>query len=1237
MANTTPTPDAKPRGGWLRKLGIGCGVLLALVIVAYFVLTSGAFFRGFILPKVGAAMNSEVTASEAALSPFSQVRLTDFKVQPKGREALFTAKEIRLRYSLMSILGGTIAVQEVLVDSPTVTLVQNADGTSNLDPILQASTQPGPAPAPASANQKLELKLDIQNVTVRNAAFKQTTKFKEGGEQVAEVSGGSFTLTNLKNGQAAQLAVGADATFRTSQPTNATLAARLEGKLSLAVGNDGLPQTISGGAKLAVSQATGWLVELAQAAATLDCDMSPTEIKGIVLKLQRANTDLAALRLAGPFDAAKREGKLSLEAFGIDRNVLNIGGRSVGLDFGSTVFTSTNRIELANGGQSLVLNGQVVGSKFSVTQAGATTPALELAANYDLAVDQAKETLILRTLNLTALRGANKLVEGVLSKPMRLEWAKGANAVDESDFKLTLAGLDLREYRAFTGTNVQGGLLNGVLDIQSKAAGKQLALTLTATGTELAAAAAGTVYSTIGFALKSTVLLVDFEKLTIQEGDFRLTHRGQEALHAQAKGTAQVTPQTVALTLQADASLPVLAGLSPVPGTALTGGTLTFTGTVGQENVTPAGSKVPAFAQTVGGSVALTGLNGKYGDYRFDTWGAKADFDLGMKNDVATVRKLAGGITQGGQPAGAFDMTAESQLVTGASKLTLKVADLNQRALAPFINPFLTGQTLQSIAINADVSGGYDPKTDSTLRGTASLTNLVIKGEGLPAQPLAAGFDLDVALRKQTAELRNATLKLTPTARGKNQVKLTGTVDFSNTNALTGALKLVADTLDFTPYYDLFMAAPAQPAPAAKPAKPAPVASQPAPGPQVEPPAMILPVRNFVTEASINHLFLRDVDVAKFQTTVKLDGGRTLIKPFQATLNGAPVTSTVDLDLGVPGYKYDVAFSAQTVPIPPLVSLAMPDRAGQFGGTAIATMNLKGAGITDPNLAKNLAGDFYLGTTNLNFKLTDARSSLMKTVINVVATIPDLIRNPVGGLTDMVGKLVGAASSSTPGWADQIMGSPVDVIVMSAQVGAGQMQVREATVRSPAFQADVKGDIALAPVLTNSTLKLPLQVALARGLADKVKLVPAGTPTNAVYVKLPDFVTIKGTVGAPKTDINALALATLAAQAGAGMLGSNNVVGNALGSVTSFLGGNKPAAGTNAPATTNSSSTLGNVLGGLLGTPAKPATNAPAGTTNQPPPTTRSSGLGNVLGGLLGGNKPATTNAPATNAPAAGR
>src|ERR1035437_10122959 len=142
MTDTTvDTPAPKKRHGWLRAIAWLLGIVIVLLVVTYFVATSGAFFKGVILPRVGKAINAEVTVSDASISPFSQVVLHNLKVQTTGAEPLVTAAEVRLRYSLMDIIGGNIHVDEVGLSSATVTLVENADGSSNLDPILKSQKE----------------------------------------------------------------------------------------------------------------------------------------------------------------------------------------------------------------------------------------------------------------------------------------------------------------------------------------------------------------------------------------------------------------------------------------------------------------------------------------------------------------------------------------------------------------------------------------------------------------------------------------------------------------------------------------------------------------------------------------------------------------------------------------------------------------------------------------------------------------------------------------------------------------------------------------------------------------------------------------------------------------------------------------------------------------------------------------------------------------------------------------
>ena len=106
---TASPPKKFMRFNWRRLLkitGMICSVLLGLLVIAYFVVTSSGFFKGVILPKVSKAMGADVTVSDASIHPFSGVVLSNLKVQVKGEETLLTAKEIRANYSLWSIIRG---------------------------------------------------------------------------------------------------------------------------------------------------------------------------------------------------------------------------------------------------------------------------------------------------------------------------------------------------------------------------------------------------------------------------------------------------------------------------------------------------------------------------------------------------------------------------------------------------------------------------------------------------------------------------------------------------------------------------------------------------------------------------------------------------------------------------------------------------------------------------------------------------------------------------------------------------------------------------------------------------------------------------------------------------------------------------------------------------------------------------------------------------------------------------
>jgi len=1153
--------------------------VIVLLVVMYFVATSSGFFKGVILPRVGKAMNAQVTVSDASISPFSKVVLHNLKVQTTGPEPLVTAPEVRLRYSLLAILGGNIRVDEVALVSPTVALVENHDGSSNLDPIMQAQAAEAPEKEPASpAKPGKPMQIDLKKFTLTDATIRQVKNSTNGTRELIELSHVNVTMDDLKNGQTGKLALAAD---MRAEYTNGLVQAKLGGDFTFALLADLKPATIKGSTRLDVSRAEGALADFAAVGAVLGVDVTPTEIKDAAVRFQKGQTHLGELRASGPFDMEKLEGRLSIVLSSIDQRLLDLAGAQSGLNFGPTTIGSTNLVELTKGGSIITARGQVDVKQFQVTRMNQTTPRLDLHKDYDLTVDRGQSLATLRGLNLMGTQNGNPLLTGALTSPMQITWGNAGGAASDSALTLKVLSLNLADWKPFLGEIAPAGLVAANARLLSQQGGRQVTFDCDSRIDHLTAIIGSNQLSDATITLQANGKAIDLRQFNLASLTLEAARQSQALATMSASGTYDMAAETADMRFNAQAALAPLLQALPQPDTSVSAGTVDLKAHFTQKQK----------AQTVTGTFALADFTGRYGKNELNRFGATADFDAGMTPQEVQVRKAAGKVTQGANAGGSYDFTAKYNLSKQTAEFKARLADWNQHALGPFLAPMLAGRQVVSAGLNANAAGQYDPQGSSALKADMQLANLIVKdskGQS-PATPLEAKMQADVSLRKQVADVRQFQVALTPTARAKNQAQLSGQVDMSRTNAITGELKLTADSIDLTSYYDLFMSGePAAAGSATSPSAPAPAdANQ-------EPEAIQLPLRNFTVSAAIGRFYLHEVDIADWQTTVKMDGGRVVMNPIKLTLNGAPVSSTVDLDLGVPGWKYDLAFNAQAVPLAPLVNSFQPEMKGQLGGTATAQGKLTGAGTTGASLQKNLAGQFDMTSTNLNYSVVNLKNPMFKGVVNVIAGIPELLRNPAAGLGSLLGNLTGGKAGASGGLADDLQRSPIDALNASLTAGSGRVDLKQAVVQSAAFLANASGTITLAPVLTNSTLRIPVAVSLSQPIARRMNL--ASADTNATYAKLPDFLTMSGTVGEPKADIKKGALA-----------------GTVLKSVTGFV----PAAG----------DTAGGLLGSILGT-------KPAGTTNQTATNQPGGAVGGLLqgiGGILGKGAPAETNASATN------
>ncbi|HYV29341.1 MAG TPA: hypothetical protein VFA77_17545, partial [Candidatus Eisenbacteria bacterium] len=462
-----------------RKWTKVCGALVLLVLIAYFVVTSSAFVTGVVLPRVSRSLNARITVSHASVvRAFSQVVLSDVKIYTTESEPLFAAQDLRVRYHLWDLVHRKINVRQLLLVSPSVQVVCNADGTSNLDPLFQAITKPTTERGSRPGQSASPFQLDLKNLVLANAKVRMVKTFKDRSREVTELANARITLTQLANAQPGSINVASDLKFdRQAGTTNDLLQGRLTASYDFSLSQDLRPQSLNGNSRFEVLLAGGALKDLSALGALMEIQATSTEITKATIRFAQAGRPVGTIAISGPFTMEKREGRLRLDVESIDRRALNLLGAARGLDFGATTLTSTNEIELAQGGAYLVAKGRLSARRLSVTQNAQTTPALDLNADYAVTLDREKKFALVEGFKLSSTQNQRPFLTGELTRPMNLVWGKTANEIEDSTFTLRATNLNFAEWRPFVGDLAGNASVN--FKLLSQLSGKKLQIELT--------------------------------------------------------------------------------------------------------------------------------------------------------------------------------------------------------------------------------------------------------------------------------------------------------------------------------------------------------------------------------------------------------------------------------------------------------------------------------------------------------------------------------------------------------------------------------------------------------------------------------------------------------------------------------------------------------------------------------------------------------------------------------------
>jgi hypothetical protein len=203
------------------------------------------------------------------------------------------------------------------------------------------------------------------------------------------------------------------------------------------------------------------------------------------------------------------------------------------------------------------------------------------------------------------------------------------------------------------------------------------------------------------------------------------------------------------------------------------------------------------------------------------------------------------------------------------------------------------------------------------------------------------------------------------------------------------------------------------------------------------------------------------------------------------------------VNLQNPGYEYRLSLAAERLPLEPVVNTFQPEMRGKVKAFLVTNAKLQGAGITGPNLRKNLNGTVDFQLLNANLQIT--RETLLTKILKPVAfflAIPELAN------------------------------SPLNSVAISTQIAGGKAQTKQANVTSESYIFDTQGDLLIDDIIANSKIQSwPVQLQIRRALALKTPFARKGTSTEGDFMKTPDFLRVGGTLADPKAEINKAAVA----------------------------------------------------------------------------------------------------------------
>ncbi len=775
-----------------RRALAGAMALLGVLVLFLAWTQTGWFARSVILQRLEDMHDIRVEADTFRLSGWRTLIGRSVEVRDDSDRVVFKSRELECQFSLLEFLSGARRLDALKLNGAEWFRHETARSSRPWNVWLTESRFEG-----ASGGARLLPRWELRDVSMADSRVRFTwDAYPEASVEVGSLALASERLVvdeeaNLEVAAEIQLVAGDN---RVTIP--------LEGQIGVNLSGSGIPQFLSGGVSFGFQEASGYLAHLDGASGRLDLAMDQGEVKDSGVELTKGGESLGAIRVSGPFDSRRNEGRLRVTGTGIDRHWLNVIGAIRQIDFRESRLQWDSTLDWSVGGTVFSARGKVKATDLEMVSSGGQTPVSDVEADYAFQHNFETQSLLLQKCRFGAVHGEEEWLSGVLDSPVILSWGSSRPGIKEPTFRLQLKEVDLAQWGPLLSQPAIDGVLSVSFDATVRRDGRLITSDVTGSISKLPITYGGDSFLT-HLSFDCSAKLEELKRVNLVNIRYELFPDGQAPesrfgagptiLSGDGAFSFQFDDLNYSVQLASRGDLPSLTDRGWVPGLELSQGNFDLLVRIQANEL-----DTEVFCNTI-----LADVTGRYQNVELEDYRFEIKCDGAVNERRVLVNSVSLDSRRNYNEAGSVSLTGNYDLQTKASKFQLRTVGLNRHWFRPFAHEY------GDLAVWEGAELRLDCRIDSTVEGgsvtgRADLVNLKLVESEEDSSLLDSAWDFNATWSEDAIELKPSKLILAVTERAVNEVRIAGESKINAGLLESAALQVSSDGVDLSDYFTFF-------------------------------------------------------------------------------------------------------------------------------------------------------------------------------------------------------------------------------------------------------------------------------------------------------------------------------------------------------------------------------------------------------------------------------------------------